>query len=72
MLAAEAARRGWDLEVVVDEGVSGKSLDGWPALASALASWTVARPMRCSRQTLTSGAYSSSVGLRGFNRSGNR
>ncbi|MBU8793217.1 recombinase family protein [Micrococcus luteus] len=35
-LAAEAQRRGWDVEVVADEGLSGKSLNR-PGLQSALA-----------------------------------
>lgn len=34
-LAAEADRRGWDLEIVADEGVSGKTLNR-PALQEAL------------------------------------
>lgn len=31
-----AARDGWDLELVADEGLSGKSVDGRPALTDAL------------------------------------
>jgi DNA invertase Pin-like site-specific DNA recombinase len=36
ILTAEALRRGWDLEVVADEGVSAKAVDTRPALVSAL------------------------------------
>lgn len=36
-LTTEAARRGWDVEVVADEGYSAKSVDGRPGLVSALA-----------------------------------
>jgi DNA invertase Pin-like site-specific DNA recombinase len=35
-LTAEAARRGWDVEVVADEGHSAKSVDARPGLVSAL------------------------------------
>lgn len=36
-LTAEAARRGWDVEVVADEGLSAKTVEGRPGLVSALA-----------------------------------
>src|SRR4051794_24268918 len=36
-LTAEAARRGWDVEVIADEGVSAKSVDGRPGLVAGLA-----------------------------------
>lgn len=35
-LTAEAERRGWDVEVVADEGLSGKTLDRRPGLVAAL------------------------------------
>jgi DNA invertase Pin-like site-specific DNA recombinase len=36
LLADEASRRGWDVEFVVDEGLSAKSVEGRPALVDAL------------------------------------
>ena len=36
-LTAEAARRGWDVEIVADEGYSAKSVESRPGLVSALA-----------------------------------
>ena len=35
-LVAEATRRGWDYEIVADEGFSAKTIKGRPALMSAL------------------------------------
>src|SRR4051794_20734736 len=35
-ITAEAARRGWDLVAIHEDGASGRSLDGRPGLAAAL------------------------------------
>lgn len=37
LLTAEADRRGWDVEFVIDDGYSAKSVDGRPGLVAALA-----------------------------------